>query len=363
MINTDYPNLQINLDKIYNNAKNMVAFANSKGIKISGVVKGSNSSIEIARKFIEAGCMDIADSRIEKIMELRDAGIEAQMLLLRVPMLCEIDKVIAYTDISLNSELVTLEALNNEAKRQNKIHKVIIMADLGDLREGYFDEDELIRTAIYTEEQLDNLYLYGIGTNLGCYGAITPDETNLGRLVDISHKISGLIGRELDIVSGGATTSLPLLLDNKMPSGINHLRVGEAILLARDIKDLWGYDQEGYHRDTFVLSAQVIEVKDKPTYPIGRIFVDAFGATPLYEDKGIRKRALVAIGKKDIGHHDSLIPRQMGITVEGSSSDHVILDVTDAKKEVKVGDILEFELYYQAMLYLTASSSVKKTYI
>ena len=119
------------------------------------------------------------------------------------------------------------------------------------------------------------------------------------------------------------------------------------MLLARDLIDLWGYSMEGYHTDTFVLEAQVIEVKEKPSHPIGRIFVDAFGNTPEYEDKGMRKRALIALGKKDIGHHDSLIPKLKGITVEGSSSDHVILDVTDAAEEIKVGDIIEFELYYQ----------------
>ena len=363
MKNTDYPSLIIDLKKIYNNAKRLVEFTTSQGINISGVVKGSNSSKEVAKVFIEAGCMNIADSRIEKIAELKQAGIDAETLLLRAPMLCEIGSVVTYADISLNSELITLEALNAEAKKQNKVHKVILMADLGDLREGCFDEEELMNIAVHTESHLENIHLYGIGTNLGCFGAIRPDEINLGRLVSLSEKISALIGRTLEIVSGGATTSLPILFDNKMPKGINHLRVGEAILLSRDLIDLWGYSMEGYYTDTIVLQTKVIEVKEKPTYPIGKIFVDAFGYTPEYKDKGIRKRAIVAIGKKDIGHHDSLIPRMKGITVDGSSSDHVILDVTDAAQDVKVGDIIEFELYYQSMLYTTASTSVKKTYI
>ena len=136
MKNTDYPNLIIDLKKIYNNAKRLVEFTTSQGINISGVVKGSNSSKEVAKVFIEAGCMNIADSRIEKIAELKQAGIDTEMLLLRAPMLCEIESVVTYADISLNSELITLEALNAEAKKQNKVHKVILMADLGDLREG-----------------------------------------------------------------------------------------------------------------------------------------------------------------------------------------------------------------------------------
>ncbi len=362
MENTVYPNIQIDLKKLYSNAKKLVTYTNERGINITGVVKGSNSSTEIAKEFIKAGCIGIGDSRIEKIAKLKEEGITDDILLLRVPMLCEVKQVVKYADVSLNSEVVVLEALDKEAKIQGKKHKVILMADLGDLREGYIDEEELIKTAVYVETKLKNLHFYGIGTNLGCFGAICPDETNLGKLVNISEKIASLIGRKPEIVSGGATTSLPLLFDGKMPKGINHLRVGEAILLARDLIDFWGYPMEGYHTDTFVLQAQVIEVKEKPSYPIGKIFVDAFGNTPRYEDKGIRKRALIALGKKDIGHHESLIPKMKGVTPEGSSSDHVILDVTEAEKEIKVGDILEFELYYQAMLYLTASSSVKKVY-
>lgn len=354
-----YPRLVIDLQKVYENTKNLVEMAKSENIAITGVVKVVDTLPSVAEKMIQAGCISIADSRMEGLAALRESGISSELMLLRLPMKSEAAKVVRYADISMNSELVVLQALDEEARKAKKVHKVILMADLGDLREGFVDEEELLQAAFQVEKEMKGLYLYGIGTNLGCYGSIKPDPINLGKLVHLAQVIEQHIGRKLDLVSGGASTSVPLLVDGKMPQGISHLRSGEAILNGKDLPDIWGYPMEGFHRDVAILQAEVIEVKDKPSHPIGEIFVDAFGYRPEYCDIGIRKRALLAVGKKDIGHHDSLIPKKKGIQMVGSSSDHLIIDVTEAE-EVQVGDILEFELYYQALMYLSASKSVKK---
>lgn len=361
--NTDYPVVEVDLKKIFNNGKKVLNMCKESSIEVCGVVKGSDSSSKVAKTLIDAGYKSIGDSRIEKIAKMKEEGVSAQMLLLRLPMLCEIEEVVRYADISLNSEMSTLLALNKEAIKQNKIHKAILMIDLGDLREGFFNKEEMLDTALEIEKNMDGVHLYGIGTNLGCYGSIRPSKDNLSQLVNIGKEVEKLIGRNLEIISGGATSSLPLIMDSEMPQGINHLRVGEGILLSRDLKDVWGYEMSGFENTNFTLKAQVIEIKEKPSYPIGEIFIDAFGNRPQYQDRGMRKRALLAIGKKDIGHHDSLIPRDQGVTVEGSSSDHLIVDITDAQKEIMIGDIMEFDMYYQSMLYLTSSSSVKKVYI
>ena len=44
----------------------------------------------------------------------------------------------------------------------------------------------------------------------------------------------------------------------------------------------------GNRQDTVKLVAEVIELKRKPSMPIGKIGKDAFGNTPVFEDKGIR---------------------------------------------------------------------------
>jgi len=164
------------------------------------------------------------------------------------------------------------------------------------------------------------------------------------------------------MISGGATSSLPLVIDGKMPKRINNLRIGEGILLALDLEKFWGYDMKHMHKDTFVLKAQVVEIKDKPTYPIGEIFIDAFGTKATYEDKGIRKKALVAVGKQDFGLHDKLIPQKQGVQIVGSSSDHLILDIEDCDIETKLGDILGFSMYYPPLVFLSGNPDIPKVF-
>ena len=214
-------------------------------------------------------------------------------MMIRIPMLSEVKEVVRIADISLNSEMEVVKALNEEAGRQGKRHKVILMADLGDLREGYWDEKEIADAAEYIENKLMYVQLIGIGTNVGCNGAILPTRDKLEKLIDIAETIEKRLGRELEYISGGASTSLMRIWDGDMPERINMLRVGEGILLARDMDVYYKYDISELYRDVFRLKAEVIEVKDKPTRPIGTVGVDAFGHTPVFEDQGIRKSCLL----------------------------------------------------------------------
>ncbi|MBS4536313.1 alanine/ornithine racemase family PLP-dependent enzyme [Clostridium sp. D2Q-14] len=362
-----YPILEINLSHMKSNVKNIVEKCSENEISVTGVVKATDtyehSYNEIANIMISAGCTSIGDSRMNTIKRMREMGFNKEILLLRVPMMSELDDVVKYSDCSLQSELNVLKLTNEAAKRENKIHSVILMMDLGDLREGFFDEEELIDAALMVENEFSNLYLKGIGTNLGCYGAICPDEKNLGRLVNIAERIEGKISRTLDIVSGGGTSSLPMVLNNTIPKGINHLRIGEGIVLSRDLIDIWKCDMPFMYQDIYTIYAQVIEVKEKPSYPIGKIFIDAFGNTPEYEDLGIRKRALLALGKRDIGSFDSVSVKLPKAIILGGSSDHLILDIDEVEEEIRVGDVIGFDVYYGAMVFANNSSSVYKRYI
>lgn len=357
-----YPLLQINTNKIYENARIIVEKCREKGVSISGVIKGFNGINCIVEEFVRAGCAQIASSRSEKLIELRKQGLETTSMLIRLPMEREIDELVRYIDISLNSEWKTIELIEEACRRHKTQHGVVLMFDVGDLREGFFNPKELMEQALYIENNCSHVKLTGIGTNLGCYGSVKPTSENLGRLSSLAGDINARIGRKLEIVSGGGTTSLPLLFQGKMPSGINNLRVGEAILLNRDLPDLWNTQVSGMYQDAFILKAQIIEIKDKPSYPIGELYVDAFGNKPTYQDRGVRRRALLAVGKQDFVEHDKLIPSEEGIEVIGSSSDHLIIDIENSKRKLKVGDVIEFYMSYSPMLYLCSSEWVKKKY-
>lgn len=358
-----YPRVEINLAHLQHNVSKVVEKCGSFGIQVAGVIKGATGIPEVARAFDKGGAAFIASSRLEQLEDAINAGIEKPMMLIRIPMLSEVKDVIRLADISLNSEFEVIKALNDEARAQGKLHKVILMADLGDLREGFWDKDEMIKVAEYIENKMINIQLVGIGTNVGCYGSISPTVEKLEELVELAEKIEERLGRQLEYISGGATSSLMRVWDKNIPKRINMLRVGEGILLARDLDVFYGYDMSDLYQDIFRLKAEVIEVKDKPSYPVGTIAIDAFGHTPTYVDRGIRRRALLAMGKVDYGDPAELLPMDKSIEVLGASSDHTIIDVEDAERDYKVGDIMTFDICYATVVYLTNCRNVHIAFV
>lgn len=358
-----YPKLVIDLDKLRHNVERVNRMCRNSGIMTAGVIKGCTGIPECAQQFERAGCDFLASSRLEQLEPLKDLGIQTPLMLIRIPMISEAADAVRLTDISLNSEIEVIRELNKQAGLQDKKHKIIIMADLGDLREGFWDRDELMEAALMVENDMHNLELAGVGTNLGCYGSVAATPEKLQELVETAEMIEEKIGRELEYISGGATSSLPRILEGNMPARINLLRIGEGVLLAKDLQELWGYDMSYMHKDAFVVRAEIIEVKDKPTYPSGELMYDAFGNTPEYVDRGIRKHALAALGKVDYGDPDNLVPLEKGVEVLGASSDHTILDIEDAEHEFEVGDIVEFRLSYANLVYVTNSQNVEKVFI
>ena len=363
MANNMYPQIEVNLKKLEANVKEIVRRCGEKGISVAGVVKGINGIPECTEVFAAAGCTSIASSRIEQLEAAKKAGISLPLMMVRIPMLSEAGEIVRITDISLNSEVSVLRALNKEAERQGRIHEVILMVELGDLREGFWDKEELFEAALIVENELKGLKLAGVGTNLGCYGSIAVTADKMEELISYAEAIEQKIGRKLDYISGGASTALVRIIKGDVPERINHFRIGEAIILGRDLQELWGYDMSFLYQDVFTLKAEVIEVKDKPSHPYGEIAFDAFGNKPVYTDRGIRKRALIGIGKLDYAFLDKIFLREKGIEILGASSDHTILDIQDAKRDIRVGDVVEFDMCYPSIIYATSSPNIKLTMV
>lgn len=355
-----YPQLEFDLALLRSNADAVISRCRGMGIRVCGVIKGVDGLPEAARVLRAAGAAELGTSRLEQVAKCRAAGVPGPWLLIRIPGLTELPDVVALCETSLQSEWPTLLALEEECLRQGKTHRVIVMTDLGDLREGFWDKKELVDVCERVERDLPHVQLTGIGVNLTCYGSTKPTPEKMNELVGLARRVEQRIGRKLEIVSGGATSSFTLVHWGTMPAGVNHLRIGEAILLGKDLQVDWGIRDMDYLRmDALTLRAEVVEVKDKPTYPIGEFAIDAFGRKPVYEDRGIRRRAILALGRADVGELESLIPREPGLTVIGGSSDHCIVDVEDCPRRLQVGDIVEFSLCYSHMLYATARSDMR----
>lgn len=358
-----YPVLEINVEKLYSNTKIITELCNSKGIKVAGIIKGFGGIISGAQAMTDGGCEQIGSSRIDQLKELKRKNFNLPLMLVRIPMMCEIENVVKYSDLCLVSEEETLMALNREAEKQNKKYGVVLMYDLGDLREGVFTRYELVELSQLVENEFHNLVLEGIGTNLSCYGSVAPTCENLMELAGAAEDIEKILNRKLRIISGGGTTTLPLLVRDGVPEKINHLRIGEGIINTQDLPFYWDTNIEGLDKDTFVLKAQVVEINEKPTHPIGELMVNAFGEHAHYEDRGIRKRAIIALGNQDVGDSSKLVPKDKDMLVLGASSDHTILDIHDCKTEYKLGDVVEFNVLYQAMLFTSLSKYINKRVI
>ncbi|KAF5048925.1 Ornithine racemase [anaerobic digester metagenome] len=353
-----YPRLVVDLKKVKNNLDKITEMVKGSGCSLMIVTKGYCADMEIY-KLLENSEIDyLADSRIQNLKKYH--GTKKERVLLRLPMISEAEDVVLHSDISLNSEIETIKQLNNNAAKHNKTHKILLMIDLGDLREGIFykNEDEIYET-IEEILKLENIELYGLGVNLTCYGAVIPKNENLSILVETASKIENKFNIKLKMISGGNSSSVYLIGKNELPRGINNLRVGEAFLLG----DETAYSQmlDGFYDDAFILEAEIIELKEKQSVPVGETGVDAFGNRPVYDDRGIIKRAIIAVGRQDVDP-DNLHPIDSKIDVLGASSDHLILDVTKSDTPYSVGDKVSFKVSYSSLLRATTSAYVEKTY-
>lgn len=351
-----YPLLEIDLDKLKANLAALIERCQSLSVEVAGVVKGFSALPEAAGVYTECGVRSLASSRLSQLRALRGAGVACERVLIRIPMLSELPEVAEVADMSLQSELETLRALNAVCAKRGTRHRVILMADLGDLREGFWNEEDALDAALEVENKLKNLRLAGVGVNLSCYGSVVPTKRNMQALVSLAADIEREIGRPLDYVSGGASTSAYMALNGTMPYRINLLRFGEIGLLGESDN----FSPDFLHKDVLTIKAEVIECRDKPSFPVGELGVNAFGEVGHYEDRGIRRRAIVAMGRVDYGNCFDLVPRMEGVEVIGASSDHTILDVENVKDKIHIGDVLEFGIKaYGPMAYLTHSDGVR----
>ncbi|MEA1965545.1 MAG: alanine/ornithine racemase family PLP-dependent enzyme [Candidatus Aerophobetes bacterium] len=348
-----FPKLRVFLSKIEYNVKKLQELCGREKIEIVGVTKGCSAIPEVAKIMVKDGIKTLGDSRIENIKRLRKNRIAAEYMFLRIPMLSELQEVIDYCDISLNSEIETILALEEIAKKSNKMHKIIIMFDLGDLREGFLLKDiDKIARDLYN---LRRIKIIGVGTNLGCYGGILYTPEKMKELIEIRRRLESRLKQKIPVISGGSTASLKLIEKKEMPQEINQLRIGEAVLLGQDVT---GNRKIPYLvQDTFILQAEIIEKRCKSSVPEGIVGRDAFGNIPEFVDKGVRERSILAIGKQDC-QIDSLRPLDKGVKILGASSDHLIVDTEDSQKNYKLGEFIEFQMGYRAMLSLTTSKYV-----
>lgn len=346
------PRIEINLDKIKHNATTLRELYEAKGVHITGVVKGVFAKPEVVKVLIDSGIKSIADSKISNIEKMKMANLQATFILLRTPAMSEIQKVIEFADISMNTEIEVVRALSAEAKKQKKIHQIIIMVEMGDLREGILLND----VAAFIEEVIifPNIQIAGIGANFACFGGVIPTEHKMQLFSSLVKRMKRKFNIPFPYVSGGNSANHNWLMNTTDVREVNNMRLGESIFLG--CETVKGEPIPNLFTDAFSFFAEVIESKLKPSVPTGMRGKNAFGEFISFPDNGIIRRIIVGVGRQDVlvSGLTPLLP----LEIIGSSSDHIILDANN--NYLKSGDEVAFSLNYGALLTAMTSPSIYK---
>jgi predicted amino acid racemase len=344
--------LEIDLEKISHNARTLVDRLATRGIAVTAVTKATLGSPEIAHALLEAGVCDLGDSRIENLETMRRAHVPARMALIRAPMLSQARRVVTSAELSYNSEIETVRRLSLEARKLDRTHAVVLMVELGDLREGFMPVD--LMPAVREILELPNIVFKGIGTNLACRSGVSPDDTNMGELSRLATLIETTFDISVDIVSGGNSANLAWAFGGSPAGRINNLRLGESILLGRET--LQRQAITGLHTDAITLVAEVSESKSKPTQPSGDLAQTAFGVRAPVANRGEISQTLLAVGIQDVDPDGLVAPD--GTEIIGSSSDHLV--TTSAADRVPIGSEMRFQLNYSALMRAMTSPFVSR---
>ncbi len=316
-------------------------------------------NIIFIKEIIELGVMEMHDSRISNLKKIKKLNANIQTVYIKPPSKRNIEKIVKYADVSFNTEIYTIKLLSEEAKKQTRIHKIIIMIEMGDLREGVLGEE-----LMHFYEQvfsLPNIKISGIGTNLNCLSGVMPTQDKLIQLSLYKQLIEAKFNVKIPWVSGGTSVAVPLMLKNARPMAVNHFRIGEALFFGKDL--FTNLTIEGMHNDVFKLFAEIIEITEKPNNPTGELGENVAGNTyEISHETDLSSTSLRAI--LDFGLLDMqpqyLNPSDDSITIIDSSSDMTVIDITNSKSKYSVGDLVSFDLQYMGALYLLNSDYIEK---
>jgi predicted amino acid racemase len=312
------------------------------------------------KEIIALGVREMHDSRISNLKKIKKLNSNIQTVYIKPPAKRSIETIVRYADVSFNTEIYTIQELSKEAQKQNKIHKIIIMIEMGDLREGVMGE-ELIE--FYGKIlSLPHIEIRGIGTNLNCLSGIMPTQDKLIQLSLYKQLIEAKFNIEIPWVSGGTSVAIPLILKNARPMAVNHFRIGEALFFGKDL--FTGDTIKSMHNDVFKLYTEIIEITEKPDTPIGELGESGVGNTFVKDeeaDLGMTSlRAILDIGLLDM-QPQYLEAEDSGITIVDASSDMLVIDISNAEKKYKIGDLVSFKIKYMGALYLLNSDYIEKT--
>lgn len=349
--------ITLNTTKLQSNFNYLNKLFERNNIQWSIVTKILSGHKGFMEEVLKLGIKQVSDSRITNLKIIKSINPEVETIYIKPPPKKSIKNVVKYADISMNTEIRTIQMLSEEAQKQNKTHKIIIMIEMGELREGVM-RDDLID--FYKEVfQLKNIEVVGIGTNLSCLYGVLPNHDKLIQLSLYEQLIEAKFNKQIPFVSGGSSVTIPLIFQNLLPKGINHFRIGETLFLGTDV-----YNNQTYKKmkpDVFELYTEIIELIEKPMVPSGEMGTNVEGDSFNFKENmgSTSYRAIIDIGLLDVDSKH-LIPCDKNIKFVGASSDMIVLDLGENKNNYKVGSIIKFQMDYMGTLRVINSKYIEK---
>ncbi|HSG68652.1 MAG TPA: alanine racemase, partial [Bacteroidales bacterium] len=308
---------------------------------VSKLLCGNRSYL---KELLRLGVHEIHDSRISNLKVIKSLDPGVQTVYIKPPAKKSIRSLVKYADVSFNTEFETIKLISEESMRQSKTHKIIIMIEMGDLREGVLGEQLMdFYAQIF---KLPNIEVIGLGTNLNCLNGVMPSHDKLIQLSLYKQLIEAKFHRSIRWVTGGSSVTIPLLLKKLVPAGNNHFRIGETLFFGNNL--ITGKMIKGMREDVFMLHAQIIELTEKPKVPIGEMGMNVAGENFEIneDDRGKTSyRAILDLGLLDISI-DNITPVNRKLGFAGASSDMIVMDLGSTSKKYKVGDFISFRLNY-----------------
>lgn len=345
-------------DKLRHNFHFLDNLFRENGIEWGVVSKLLCGNKVFIQELINLGVREMHDTRISNLKVIKQMCTDVQTVYIKPPPKRSIHSIVKYADVSFNTDFSTIRMLSDEANRQGKFHKIIIMIEMGDLREGVMG-DELLD---FYENVflLPNIEVIGVGTNLNCLNGIMPSVDKLVQLSLYKQMIETRFNREIPWISGGTTVAVPMVIKKQIPKAVNHFRIGEALYFAKDLFNDGVI--HGMHADVFRLYAEIIELYEKPLVPTGQQMENPSGNMPVYEKEDYGKKSYRAI--LDIGLLDCnpqyLVPEDEQVKIIEASSDMLVLNMGKNDQHYKVGDLISFQLKYMGALGVMNSAYISK---
>ena len=346
--------LTIDLRALQHNLEVISGLMDRHGASWSIATKAVCGHVDTVRALHRMGVRSIADSRLDNLRAIDRAIPGLERWYLRLPHLSVVPEVVELADVSLNSEIEVIAAISREAVRQDRVHRIVIMIELGDLREGILP-GTLVKF-YNTVFELPNIEVIGLGAQLGCLSGAVPNVDQMSQLLLYRELLELKFKVGLPVISAGSSILLSLLTEHDVPRAINHFRIGEALFLGTDL--VTGGTLEGLRDDVVTVHGEIAEIQEKNlvafgetggTTPFDQMEESSDDDAPVPGQRG--HRALITIGQIDTDVA-ALTPLDARDQIAGASSDITVVNLGDNPRHLKVGDTIRFRPGYSAFVRL-----------